>query len=215
MKRILVLLLSGLIILISLSGCSKSEIATMVYYPQYAYFETTEELMNTAAGVFEGKVVNISFIAMDRNEVVVTDSTLDTPFDKDSATLLTVYEISTQITYKGDIGETMYIIILGGLEGYKEDEQKDFMRKTGISERTEILQVSAREDMPEIGESYLFVVRKGIDENNVFAISAWQFFYEIAPKTTAPDPTIDEDPFKVNPYEPTYQSIIDYFNKLN
>ena len=215
MKKLLVLLLSLVIALMSLSGCSKSNDKYQRVNICYAPY-TTSELVEKADEIFEGTVTNIYFIVMDGDGNIAPG-----PYHKGSGNvntntleLCTVYEVTTNTVFKGSDGDKKYIKNYGGIPGYREEDQLETLKQSGISKEYQKIAKVYGAKILKIGVSYLFV---GVDSpyhEYLNAINVEQFAFNIAPGTTDPEPTIDEAdryPGETIADDPTYQKIIDYF----
>lgn len=150
-KRIFALLPICLMIL---SACSHQETevhcsATIVEWPAYS---NVQELIGAANLVFTGKITDISFAVLDRNALPATEETEDR--DRD---LHTIYTVETMEQYKGEVGESTQVRVMGGIKDYKTDEQLRLLNET---ERKYGIPLMEGSTPYTIGETYLFVLRQ-------------------------------------------------------
>lgn len=112
--------------------------------PSYAHmmvdwvvYDTTEELVNAADIICEGKATDISFALVDGK-------------------LYTIYDVDVTNGYKGVETKKIQFRVLGGMEDYKVEEQLALAEQTGDSA------ICVMEGAPEIrlGEEYLFLLAK-------------------------------------------------------
>ncbi len=138
----------------------------------WPYYHTVETLTEAASDIFEGKITNISFDTVN----IRTGKSEKQSSDKSSLRLYTVYKIEVSDFYKGNKKEIMYIGVMSGKKGYKEAEQYEVMKNSGIlNEGVGILVLN--ENVPlEIGESYLFLTGNlGGTYNEIINIDQFAF----------------------------------------
>lgn len=162
-KKVLGALIPLLIICCLLTGCSAplapsrgnntvtgGSAGNPTYHADWPYYYDVSSLVECADCVFEGKITNIDFAVID----IYTGAIVTEPSEDGGLYLYTIYEIDVQDVYMGDYSETKYIAVMGGIPGYKEDEQLSLMKECGLNIGIPVLEDS---EPLTIGSEYLFL----------------------------------------------------------
>lgn len=179
MKRYISTFLVLCSVALCLCGCQKGELSSMPttaaaspstsatkptsnpYYELYVRwvddsfgYPTAAELIVASEMVFLGTVKSISF-------QILKDGKIVDPSDKDQklshGNLYTIYEIQANTWFKGDGRDTVYLAIAGGIENYREDEQRALLAEYELQNKIVLYEST----MPtiKIGEDYLFTLK--------------------------------------------------------
>ena len=152
---------------------SNSEYTFFETVADWPYYETAEELTDTATDVYIGKVKEISFVIIDRETNEPAD--INSVQGGESSALYTVYTVEITDSFKGEKKDEVKIKVNGGLPGYKEDEQYKLQESLGSS----IIPVWDKNlEQLEIGSEYVFCT---IHKYGSFEIipSLYQFAFQI------------------------------------
>ena len=108
-----------------ITGCaSKPFNNSMSVSPDWPSYNSAEEIINASKYVYSGTVTDISFEIID----YVTGKVDNSPdSDSTSRALYTVYTVSVAENYKGESPAETKVKVMGGLSGYREEEQKELM----------------------------------------------------------------------------------------
>ena len=193
MKRSIFLSLFLLFVMV-FTGCESSvkQSTGTIYNADWPYYDNPEELISVSTNIFEGKITNVLFCVMDMGKVVNGTKA------SNKAKLYTVYEIEATKVYKGDEKEKYYISVLGGIPGYKEEEQLKVLKECGMDNFKSIPVLKNGKQL-NVDSSYLFLaVEKEADYLRVPNID--QFAFEIVPE-------------KSEQKGPSYANIIEFYEK--
>ena len=180
-----------------LTGCNAPSIAggsagNPTYHADWPYYNDVSSLVECADCVFEGKITNIDFAVID----IYTGDVVTEPSQDGGLYLYTIYEIEVQNVYMGDYSETKYIAVMGGIPGYKEDEQLSLMEECGLN--MEIPLLSESEPLEVASEHLFLAIDIGMDHLRI--PNPQQFSFEKGAKNA-----------NANSDAPNYNSIIEYF----
>ena len=123
----------------------------------YPVYNSAEEINQIATHIFKGKVTRVFFEVL--NLFTSQPPKLEDKYCQ--AKLFTVYEIEVTAKYKGEVAETEYICVVGGLETMLA-EQKQIMEKAGIYDPLLGVVIYKPYHPLSVGSSYFFSVA----ENN-------------------------------------------------
>lgn len=115
---------------------------------------SAEEIVKNEDVICTGKVTNISFAVLDLDTCLPpTENSVDYKVN-----LFTIYDIELINSYKGTVEKNFRLVDIGGIKGYKVDEQLEALNNKYIKDKTTI---AVWDDPPEInvGEEYLFIMR--------------------------------------------------------
>lgn len=154
MKRVIATLL--VMLLVMLAGCSQtaydeSDVRYQEVKSQPMLYYTAEELVNAADCVFEGRVIDISF--------VVEPSSLN------QYHICAVYTVWVADQYKGDVGVIEHIVTPCGFRDHMIEEQVRALRDAGDEDPVTIL-IDDNVPILEIGSTYIFLADEYIQEGS-------------------------------------------------
>ena len=152
-KLVSLVLLMSLLLVSCQSINEKASQKQVVYNLDWPYYDNADSLVEKTTDIFEGEVVNITYEVID----YATGEILSAPSKKDSVALYTVYEIEVSHTHKGIHESKRKIAVIGGTQGYKEEEQLTVMKNAGILAKGEKIAIAEGGKMLTLGEKYLFL----------------------------------------------------------
>lgn len=199
MKKILLCILSLVILAMTFCGCSQHESndhndfdmskntnspvldGATQYNPKITHlhadwpsYDSIATLVDVADNVFEGKITNIDFDIVD----IYTGESAKPEDDVSRLQLYTIYEVDIIDVYKGANADKAYIMVMGGMAGYKENEQCKAMDKFGIFNEDIGISVLDNVDSLKIGDSYLFLTNLNTSKYHTI-VNNTQFAYNI------------------------------------
>lgn len=119
----------------------------------WGVFYSLEEMLDASEGVFVGTVKDISFQVLDQHTgQPPTAETEDT-----DRWLYTFFEIEVLASYRGEVGKTVKIRWMAGLQGFREEEQRAALALGGCDDRGIPIVACGSPDI-QIGETYLFLL---------------------------------------------------------
>lgn len=121
-----------------------------------------EELVEEADVIYEGTVIDISFVAEKRS--------YGSGYNID-----TIYTVAVTRTYKGKTTLIEQIHTGTGLQDYKLKEQLNALKKAGAPESYKSIVVLDRMVTPQIGSTYLFFLREWDDSPERLGINPLQY----------------------------------------
>lgn len=145
-------------------------------YPDWPKYNSIDEIVNASTNVYSGYVTDISFDIIDYSTGMSDNNPNST---SKSRTIFTVYTVSLKTNYKGKSPSEIKICKIGGILGYKENEQYDLLRSSMlIPEGSVGIYVSDDDCRLAIGNEYLFCIsRLSGDFDHI--INPYQFAYHI------------------------------------
>ena len=193
MKRQILYFLT--VILIFMCSCSKDNgsrtdntetktdngINKTIIHSFYFLVKDEKELIENSKLIIIGKIVDISF-------EVSNSKLLETPEDIPSYDFKTIYTIEVIESYKGECTKTIKLTQQGGIEGYKEEEQLELIKKEKnlLFSEEEIKEnniywtipiIPERKNIKE-GNTYVFFMSRYSPEWNYVLVSTQQSIYE-------------------------------------
>ena len=156
-------------------SANETEDKTKVTYLEQDWirYGSAELLVSAADNIYEGEITNIGFEIIDR----VSGLPATIGDYSSNLCLCTVYEVDVTYWYKGENAEKEYFKIIGGIEGYKEDDQRELLNRYGIF--YEHVGISVLEDIAPLqtGENYLFVLKDSVHHKSI--INNTQFAFKV------------------------------------
>ncbi|MBQ7699911.1 MAG: hypothetical protein IJT49_06175 [Clostridia bacterium] len=143
--------------------------------PDWPYYETADEAVQASTNVYSGKITDISFEVID----IVTGKAARDPESTDNTRMLyTVYTVEVKNNYKGETGKTVKIARIGGIKGYKMEDQYMLMELSGLLDTTSksIPVYSSKCASPAEGNEYLFCTSRKVTDFD-FVINPSQFVH--------------------------------------
>ena len=146
MKRFLAIMLS-LIMTACFAGCNKAinnqfpndlvvstetEHPMITQSPDWPVYNTAAEIVTASSNIYTGKVKNISFEIVNMKTGTADSSAAS---GKTDCMLYTVYTVDVLKSYKGDNSGEIKICVIGGIAGYRENEQYDALQAAGLYEQ--------------------------------------------------------------------------------
>lgn len=154
-------------VIVILSSCSvpksedssTSETEYAFLSADWAYYADTKELLERANIVYIGRITGISFAMLDNNALPVTEKQ-----DVQLHWFRTIYDVEVLSLYKGEVAENTQFRVMGGIKGYREEEQRNLLDKYNLISPEQGLPIwdPAQENYTgyKIGETYLFVLHQ-------------------------------------------------------
>lgn len=140
-----------------ITGCATKPFNnSMSVSPDWPFYNSAEEIIEASKYVYSGTVTDISFEIID-----FATGKADRSPDSDSTSrrIHTVYTVALSNNYKGESPAETKIAIMGGLPGYKEEEQKELIVSSkSLPEGCTGLYVVGMDVRLEIGNEYLFCI---------------------------------------------------------
>lgn len=185
MKRFLVIMLS-LIMTVGFAGCNQaindqfpndlavsaeSEHQMFTLSPDWAVYNTAEDIVAASSNIYTGKVKNISFEVVNMKTGTSESSAVS---DGNDCMLYTVYTVDVANSYKGSNSGEIKICSIGGIAGYKEDEQVNALKAAGLYEEYNGIPVVSGGCSLAIDNEYLFCTSRTVGEYD-FVINKTQF----------------------------------------
>ena len=190
MKKILLII--SVIMILALS-VSCTEVAFIDMDGDWPSYRSTEELLEKADYVFVAEIADIAFSVLDVG--TGTSPTEETEWKQ----LYTLYKVDIKTTYKGDTSNIEYFKVMGGLKGYKAEEQLRIAKEGESNWWQEGIFVWAGYNGFAVGEEYLLVLCKGTSGRSPYPviINPWETGYCLSNKTlqvsTTPNNITAED----------------------
>lgn len=166
------------IIMLCLTGCQHNNKITNIH-AEWPVYNSTEEIIESSSNIYSGEVTNISFEIIDMKTGKVDRSIKS---DSNSRMLYTVYTVSVTTSFKGDNQGIIQICRTGGLVDYKEKEQYDLIKTSGLTSKYEGIPIIDNNRALEIGKEYLFCTSRTVEEFD-FVINPTQFAHDINSQT--------------------------------
>ena len=186
MKRIMVIVALSVVLLIT--GCTANDLdsgsdnsgyQTTYFHLDWPSYATAEEIVNASTHIYSGTVTDVSFEIIDYSTGKVDRDRSST---STSRTLYTVYTIRTDKNYKGNSSDEVKICKMGGISGFREEEQFELLDSSGlIQPRREEIPISDDNCKLDIGKKYLFCISRNSNEFD-FIINPYQFAHDIDSK---------------------------------
>ena len=114
---------------------------------------STNELAVVSDNIFEGKVIDISFDIVD---MVTGKSDMSYESESTHRMLYTIYTVEVNEMYKGGGEDIRKICVEGGIVGYNEEKQLEYLEKSGLSKQWPGIPMLASGRQLVNGETYLF-----------------------------------------------------------
>ena len=191
-KACVILVLVMLTILTLLTGCSSkvlndtypkdlnishnSNYQVIKLQPDWPVYHSIEEIVDASTNIYSGYVTDISFDIID---YLTGMSDIDPNSESRNRTIFTVYTISLRNNYKGESPSEIKICKIGGIYGYKENEQYDLLCSSKIISDSVVGICVCDDDCTlSIGNEYIFCIsRLGGDYDQI--INPYQFAHPI------------------------------------
>lgn len=189
MKRFLAIMLS-LIMTACFAGCNKAinnqfpndlvvstetEHPMITQSPEWSVYNTAAEIVTASTNIYTGKVKSISFEIVNMKTGTADSSAAS---GKTDCMLYTVYTVDVLKSYKGDNSGEIKICVIGGIAGYRENEQYDALQAAGLYEQYNGIPVVDGRCSLAIDGEYLFCTSRtagGYD----FVINKTQFAHAV------------------------------------
>ena len=133
------------------------------------------EIVTASSNIYTGKVKNISFEIVNMKTGTADSSAAS---GKTDCMLYTVYTVDVLKSYKGDNSGEIKICVIGGIAGYRENEQYDALQAAGLYEQYNGIPVVDGGCSLAIDGEYLFCTSRtagGYD----FVINKTQFAHAV------------------------------------
>lgn len=184
MKKIILYLCLIAAVVATCTSCSSSlnnneqigesgKYATVSIHADYPEYKTADEIVNGATNIYSGIIKDISFEIIDYKTGIADSSPVS---DSTSRMLYTVYTVSVRESIKGENSSEIKICRMGGLKGYKEEQQYSILCSSGLIDKYNGIPMVNEECELElnIDNSYLFCTRRTVGEYD-FVINLDQF----------------------------------------
>lgn len=142
----------------------------------WLFYNNAIDLTNAATNIYSGVVKDISFTIVD-----YATGTIDVSPESKSThrALYTIYTIETTTSIKGSNPEEISVCILGGIPGYKEENQFSIQEKAGLfNDDCKFIPIIGKCTTLKVGKEYVFCTVRTI-ENLDFVINPTQFAHNI------------------------------------
>ncbi len=144
-------------------GPSGGELAAVVMEADWPHYETAGALVRASEQVFSGTVTEVSFV------IVTPQSEIPRPM------LYTVYTVAVGKSFKGEVPDEVRIGVMGGILGYREEEQLALLREAGLYEgEYAVMVVTPDASTLAPGQEYLFCTA-GAGEDFLHIVNPNQF----------------------------------------
>ncbi len=148
---------------------AKYQFVSLVTQADWPYYNTAAEVVEASTHIYYGKVMDISFAIIDQSTGKVNNS----PQTSNSNRMLyTVYTIKVAESFKGESTTETKLCLSGGLIGYKEEEQYNLMKESGL--------LSVFKGIPVCSDNYSKLT---VDKDYLFCVSRIGDFDEIISPT--------------------------------
>lgn len=189
MRRILFAIFSVIIVL-SCSGCNGSivnefpndllisddSVHTVIELsPDWPSYDTASEIVEASTNIYIGKVKDITFDIINM-ETGKSDNSQNS--NNANRMLYTIYTVSVLENFKGDNSEDVKICQIGGIWGYKEDEQIHLLESAGLLQDFGGIPVIKDGSTLAISADYLFCTSRTIGDFD-FIINKNQFAHKL------------------------------------
>lgn len=120
----------------------------------WVIYNSAEELVENSDIICKAKVNDITFALIDPK----TGKEIEDGDDPKNGELYTIYDIYLTKVYKSDIINKgrLWFRVMGGIKGYKTDEQLEVLKRTG----SDTITVMHEPPEIELGEEYLFLLTR-------------------------------------------------------
>ncbi len=149
---------------------------TIILRPDWPSYSSVEEIVNASTNIYSGYVTDISFDIIDYSTGLSDKS----PNSKSSSrTIYTIYTINLKTNYKGESPSEIKICKIGGIYGYKENEQYELLNSSKIIPDGFVGVFISEDDCNlNIGKEYLFCISRSACDFD-YIINPYQFAHSI------------------------------------
>ena len=145
-------------------------------HPDWPSYRSVDEIVSASTNIYSGYVSDISFDIIDYSTGM---SDKDPNSESRNRSIYTIYTVSLTNNYKGESPSEIKICKIGGVYGYKENEQYDLLRSSKIIPDSFVgISVCDDDCTLSIGNEYLFCISRligGYDQ----IINPYQFAHHI------------------------------------
>ena len=144
---------------------------TVALSPDWAVYNTAKEIATASTNIYTGKVKDIGFEIVNMKTGTADSSAAS---DKTDCMLYTVYTVEVLNSYKGNNTGEIKVCRIGGIAGYREDEQCNALKAAGLYEQYNGIPVVNGGCSLAIDAEYLFCTSRTVGGYD-FVINKTQF----------------------------------------
>lgn len=150
MKK-LIIAISVIFVSLVITSCGYKELPIKYYHADYPGYREAASLAENVDCIYEGIVTKIYFDTISHR-----DGKSKMKGEDSSVRFHTIYEIEVKKVMKGNCGEAMSIMVVGGIENQYVEEQNKVLNERGFDSRI----IYEDTMVLEVGKEYLFATCK-------------------------------------------------------